>query len=212
MFGMLDYRAHKLYWLLTLPLRIFARLLFLIAVAVGIGVGQWTEYAVWLKIIIAYLVMEGTGLLLMLLWQGLVAWPVNTIFFWLIDVIPTRGENEEEAREIVQKGRIAWLTKKLAFDIDNWTYKDTKDFVSALNWRAKWLFHAREKFDKRVAIFQQNFDDTGHQPGSLSQAEIKRLVGHLEPSWFEIMLVHPQFVNAVVGGCIIIIAIPYLSS
>jgi hypothetical protein len=34
MFGMLDYRAHKLYWLLTLPLRIIARLLFLLAVAV----------------------------------------------------------------------------------------------------------------------------------------------------------------------------------
>jgi hypothetical protein len=33
MFGMLDYRAHKLYWLLTLPLRIIARLVFLCAVA-----------------------------------------------------------------------------------------------------------------------------------------------------------------------------------
>ena len=58
---MLDYRAHKFYWLLSLPLQILGRLLWFVAIAVAIGVAQWTNYDAWLKIIIGYLVFEGKG-------------------------------------------------------------------------------------------------------------------------------------------------------
>jgi hypothetical protein len=126
-------------------------------------------------------------------------------------VIPARGANEEEAKNIVVHGRVVWLGKKLDNEIENWTYKDTDDFVSALNWCARIWFNAREKFEKRLAILQQVYEDTGRQPGSFPPKEIEKLLGHLNPGWFEKAIVHQQFFNSIVGGSIIIIAILYLN-
>jgi hypothetical protein len=36
MFGMLDYRAHKLLWLIFLPLRLILRIVFFVEVAVAV--------------------------------------------------------------------------------------------------------------------------------------------------------------------------------
>ena len=54
MFGMLDFRAHKLYWLLTFPFRL-TNWVILFAAIVGIIVARSTPYAWWAKIMIAYL-------------------------------------------------------------------------------------------------------------------------------------------------------------
>jgi hypothetical protein len=44
MFGMLDYRAHKLFWLLTLPFRLVSRAFYFIFVAIAVSIGIWTGY------------------------------------------------------------------------------------------------------------------------------------------------------------------------
>jgi hypothetical protein len=63
MFGMLDYRAHKLFWLIGLPFRITWRLLWFVIVALAVLIGRWTEYPPLAQIVIAYVAMEGMSLI-----------------------------------------------------------------------------------------------------------------------------------------------------
>ena len=55
MFGMLDSRAHKLYWRLTFPFRLTNWVILFAAIPVGIIVARSTPYVWWAKIMIAYL-------------------------------------------------------------------------------------------------------------------------------------------------------------
>jgi len=54
MFGMLDFRAHKLYWLLTFPFRLTNWVILFAAIPVGIIVARSTPYAWWAKIIMGW--------------------------------------------------------------------------------------------------------------------------------------------------------------
>ena len=44
MFGMLDYRAYKLFWLVGLPLRLISWVFFFAILAIAILIARWTEY------------------------------------------------------------------------------------------------------------------------------------------------------------------------
>lgn len=213
MFGMLDYRAHKLYWLLSLPFRLLARAMFFVAVAIGVIVGMWwSDYNFWIKIVIGYVIFELSVLILNMLFSALIIWPFNKVFFWTVDVIPSKGRDYEEAKEAVIHGPVFWLAKKFTSDIENWTDQDTEAFASSLyNWRAKWFFQAREKFYKRVSILQQNFFETGRQPVELRDNEINELVGHLEPNWFGKAIIWPHTFNALMGLWLIVLAIFHFS-
>jgi hypothetical protein len=137
MFGMLDYRAYKLFWLLTFPFRILRKALHFMLVGIAIWIGIWSEFQpLVLQMVIAYVAFEGMGIVLVILWTLLIILPVDKMFFWIVDVIPARGENIEEAKEIVRKGPAIWLTKKMTDHIDERTFEDTDAFVSLMNWRA----------------------------------------------------------------------------
>src|SRR4051812_46686552 len=114
MFGMLDYRAYKLYWLICLPFRIVGKLLFFVILAIGIIIGIWSGYHVLIQMVIAYVAFEGILLVFVMLWALLIAKPLEKIFFWVIDVVPSRGENGEEANLVARAGPIVWLSKKFA--------------------------------------------------------------------------------------------------
>ena len=112
MFGMLDYRAHKLYYLLTFPLRIMAFIIFISAIAVGIMVARSTDFAWWAKFIIAYLVFLLAVIIWGFLFRGLLLL-FNRAFFWIVDVVPSKGGDHEEACVIVLSGELPLLVKKL---------------------------------------------------------------------------------------------------
>ena len=211
MFGMLDYRAYKLFWLIGLPLRLLWRIVWVACIAAGILIARYTEYPPLAQIVIGYLAMEGIALVASIIWLLLITWPIDKIFFWLIDVVPSRGENIDEAKEIVRRGPLIWLTKKLLNHIDDWSYDDTDEFVKQLNWRARLLFKEREKFEKRVAVLYQMYEDTGKQPGELPQTELDKLLKPHKAGWFETAIVSPYGWNSIVGAAIIIVAILYLS-
>jgi hypothetical protein len=205
MFGMLDYRAHKLYRLLSLPIVLSAKLAFFIAVAIGIWIAVQYDYGFLARFAIAYVSMELIAGLFMLLY-ALVMWTFSSIFFWMVDVVPARGANEDEARSIVKQGRIVWLGLKLDREIESWTREDTRDFVSALNWRAKLFFDARRRFEGRLGRLQKYYHRTGLQPGELPSGEIAAIAGD-PPSWIEKAVVIPHFFNSMMGACIIIVAL-----
>jgi hypothetical protein len=161
--------------------------------------------------IVAYAAFEGMYFVFAILWLVLITLPVDAVFFWLVDVIPARGENTEEAAEIVRKGRIIWLTKKMTSHIDEWTYEDTNDFVSLMSWRARIFFNEREKFEKRIAIVQRVYYDTGKQPSELREKELTTLLKPYKAGWFQTAIVDPRGFNSIMAATIIIVAILYLS-
>jgi hypothetical protein len=163
------------------------------------------------QMIVAYVAFEAMLLVFSMLWLLLITWPVDKIFFWVVDVMPARGENTEEAKEIARKGAFIWLTKKMTYHIDEWTFEDTNDFVSLMNWRARLFFNEREKFVKRIAVLQNVYYDTGKQPYELGENEVAKLVKPYKPGWFQTAIVHPMFFNSIMGAAIIIVAIMYLS-
>jgi hypothetical protein len=206
MFGMLDYRAHKLFWLFSLPIRLVGWLLFFVTLGIGIAVAQWVEYPTIIRIVIGYVTFEAVGLIMAVIYQ-LLMWIVRAVFFWIIDVVPSKGADEEEAREVVVNGPATWLVKKLSTDIEKWTTADTRALASTMNWRARLLFNARERLETRVERFQQYYYDTGRQPGVLTKDEVDKLVGDLKEGWFQIAIVNPYFFRSIVGAFIIAFAV-----
>jgi hypothetical protein len=205
-FGMLDYRAHKLFFLLALPLWLVSKMSYYLCIALGILIAQYTSYNFWIKVVIAYGCTELSAAVALAVW-----WAINhlaqKIFFWVVDVIPSKGENDEEAKEIVRRGRIIWLSKKFASDIQDWNYEDTAAFASVLNWRSKLFFNSKERVKQRVLIFQRHWEETGKQPGDLTPSEIKGLTGHLEGGWFEKLIVNQYYFNSLVSIIIILITL-----
>jgi hypothetical protein len=212
MFGMLDYRAHKLFWLINLPFRIAGRVCFFIIIAIAIFIARWTEFNPWIQIVIGYVAFEGMALVFIILWLLLIMWPIDGVFFWTVDVIPSRGENIEEAKEIVRRGPAVWLVKKMENHIEDWTFEDQNEFVKCMNWRARLFFDGKNKTWKRVRALQDAHEKTGKQPAELGVAEVKKLLKPYKDDWFETVIISPHGWNAILGGVIIVLAIWYLSS
>lgn len=159
------------------------------------------------QIIVAYAAMELIALIFALLWLALITLPVDKAFFWLIDVIPSRGEDVYEAKEIARKGPVIWLMKKLMNDVDNWTFEDTEAFVPIMNWRARLFFDERSRFLKRVKVLQEVHYDTGKEPSSLGEVEITKLLKPYQMNWFQRVIANEQGFNSIVGALIIIAVI-----
>jgi hypothetical protein len=59
-----------------------------------------------------------------------------------------------------------------------------------MNWRARRLFDVRNKFAQRLRLLAEYQEDTSREPGTLTTDEMKDLLGHLEPGWFEKIIVN----------------------
>jgi hypothetical protein len=202
----LDYRAHKLYWLLMLPVRIAISVIVLsTAAVVALYVGNTLTYPWFVKLVIAYIAVEIACSIVGLILLMITKIPSH-VFFWLIDVIPTKGRNEEKAHAIVLGGPLIWLTLKLEREIENWTDRDTAAFVAALPWRIR-LFNSRELVEERLAIMRDYYERTGQQLSVLGKEGVKKLVAHLEPPWLARMFINPYVFYAVVRFMIVFVCI-----
>src|SRR3990167_1959980 len=103
MFGMLDYRAHKLLWLLLLPVAIFFRLLFFVIVFASILIAYQITNISFFQIIVAFIVMEIAGFIFYL-FGCFVEFFIKKVFFWVVDIIPAYGADHEEAKAVVLFG------------------------------------------------------------------------------------------------------------
>lgn len=123
MFGMLDYRAHKLYWLLTLPINIPLRLMAMIGVpfidyAIGINFGSERVWQIAITLAVIFPVELVWSLFVLA-----VSKIVNCIFGFLIDVEPTGGRTVEEAQLVVLSGETAISSLALNAPPAEWTDK-----------------------------------------------------------------------------------------
>ena len=111
MFGMLDYRAHNLYWLLELSLRVIVRIILFVAILASILIGQFAAQSdlfvspgkygngTLSKIVIAYVAFELISMVNVFVFTAL-GWTLNRLFFFCIGVVPAHGANVEEAKAI----------------------------------------------------------------------------------------------------------------
>ena len=76
-----------------------------------------------------------------------------------------------------------------------------------MNWRARRLFDVRNKFTQRLRLLAEYQEDTSREPGTLTTDEMKDLLGHLEPGWFEKIIVNNYYFNSLVGIVIIIVTL-----
>jgi hypothetical protein len=74
------------------------------------------------------------------------------------------------------------------------------------------LFDSKRKFTERLrmlVVFQQG---AGREPETLSTKETKEMFGHLEPSWFETIIVNDYYFNSLVGIAIIVVTLNALKT
>jgi hypothetical protein len=119
MFGMLDYRAHKLLWLLSLPLMLAGKIAFYLVVLLSSFLAELTSHIVLVKIIIACLAMEVICIVVFQIVFSLMLFVVKRFFFWLVDVIPSDGKDAEEAKQVVLLGKAFLLLKRFDTEIEN---------------------------------------------------------------------------------------------
>lgn len=169
------------------------------------------DYSIIVRIVIAYAIWEGAAIVLQIV-RGIMLWFVKKGFFWLIDVVPTKGESAAEAKEMVVGGPITWLGVKFANDLGNWTEDDTEQLASLMNWRARLFFHSTERIRKRVQRLQKMHEATGKQIANLTEQEKQKVVGDLDYSWFEKAIINPIAFGAIVRIIIISIAIVALDN
>lgn len=203
MFGMLDYRAYKLLWLLTRPFVIVSYLILVLCLVLGIFVAERFHYPAPVKIFIAYVAFEAIGFFAFL-FSKLVLWLIERAFFWAIDVVPAEGRDREMAMQVARLGPIVPLAQKFENRIEDWTFEDTLAAKRLmLNWRSRLFFDGTERLEKRAHILQQHHLETGQEPSQLSQGKIEELVGHLNARWIEKLIVYPQSFRSLVAFTVI---------
>jgi hypothetical protein len=100
MFGMLDYRAYKLLWLICLPIRLIMWIAAWSSIVIAIMISASLDYSVLIRIVIAYGIWQGTAIVLQII-RGILFWFIKKGFFWLVDVVPAKAESVPEAKEMV---------------------------------------------------------------------------------------------------------------
>lgn len=162
MFGMKDYRAHKLYWLLSLPLRILGQIVFLgIAILTPLVVANTTHYATWLKIVISYVAFEAVTFLISLIciWFGYL---FERLFYFLIDVEPSVGSGPEEAKLVLRRGgELVKLDRKMEKHIEEWDiWDDTDRYVKLTsNWLRSFSFRSGKGSGTQYVSFKASITE-----------------------------------------------------
>jgi hypothetical protein len=204
LFGMLDYRAHKLYRTICWPFRVMAKIMLFVMAFIAVALSQQTSYPPIVKIGMAYILFEAFGIVTMLLWK-LLTHLITKAFFWVIDPVPSRGADAEEARAVALIGPVFWLGKKMEQRIEDWTEEDSRATIACLNWRARYLFSATitERLRRSIRAQQRAFYETGKRLKSYEIAEfVKTAVGG--PSWLETALCNQYLFNSVMALALII--------
>jgi hypothetical protein len=134
------------------------------------------------------------------------------VLFLAGDIIPSKGENVAQAKEMVVGGPMTWMGKKFMNDIGNWTDDETEEFAALMNLRARWFFGTTERVRKRIWRFADHYEQTGQQPIEMTEKERNQLVADLDYSWFEKAIINPIAFGAIVKIVVITIAILSLNN
>jgi hypothetical protein len=208
MFGMLDYRAYKLYRVLGLPLTLLGYACLVAAIAAAVLIARNFDQPTWAKVAIGIVAFEAIAWLLFLIMK-LLGWLFTKGFLWLIDVVPAKGGDREEAEMIAISGTDVLLFKKLGHNIEDWTDDDTKRFINITPWRSRLFFHRQhiERFRKRLDAIREHQAKTGRQFADLTHAERDQVAGPYKDPWWQGLLSQRTTINSLIALiCILLFA------
>ena len=155
MFGMLDYRAHKLYWILfiipNIILSAFAIFgLPLINYTIGLELAENRIFQILISLVSLFIVE--------IIWLMIIFGPISKLFQFVfslfVDVIPHDGRTKEEAQLVVWNGEEA--IRALAINKHPSTWTD--DLINSLpkdDWVVNWFF--KDDIIRRFDLIQTEY-------------------------------------------------------
>ncbi|SOB60608.1 membrane protein of unknown function [Pseudodesulfovibrio profundus] len=196
MFGMLDYRAQKLFWLLSLPLATLAVIAPYAAIPFSAVLSDaWTK--VWYyQILLAYVLFEGGVFVFSLVYKALMH-VLEKTFFWLIEIIPSQGEDIEEAK-IIATNKCYSLNKKLLSQTDKWTEQDTKAYSRLFNWRARLFFNVPQRVRAMVGKIEDLHFTAPINVEDVHRGDLKNVFS-LDWKWYEALAVSTPIFRSLVA-------------
>ncbi|QWD91774.1 hypothetical protein [Polynucleobacter sp. MWH-Braz-FAM2G] len=187
MFGMLDYRANKLF------LIIFGIPWFILRL-VAIFALPFIYYGIGLSLADNRLLQIGASLIALFL--GEIIWLIAVtyidklfmfLFYLLVDVIPADGRSKEEAVLVVKGGQQAIRLMNLNSKHPKyWSDDDVMAYKDSI-----FTLFYRNKIDKRISLLRDYYEDNPDAP--VSESAIKDIIkkNGLEVDWVEKVVCNP---------------------
>ena len=172
MFGMLDYRAHKLYLILMFIPHTFIFLfgvfgLPLINYGIGVSLAEERIFQIIISIVAIFIV----EVIWILIVQEVFARALRFIFELFVDVIPDDGRTEEEAMYVVYGGRKAILAMEFGQHPKEWS-QEVMEHIPNADWVQK-LFY-KDVVTERIGMMKVHF--TTHPETPYSDFEVNTLL------------------------------------
>ena len=154
MFGMLDYRAHKLYWIVFIipNIILFAFYIFglpLINYAIGLELADTRIIQILISLISLFIVE--------IIWLMIIFRPISKLFHFafslFVDVIPHNGRTKEEAQLVVYGGEEA--IRLLALNKHPTTWTDDLKNIPKDDWVQNWFF--KDAVIRRLDLIQVEY-------------------------------------------------------
>ena len=205
MFGMLDYRAHKLYLTLIFPIRLPLLFMgwFAPAIAAYLLAQNISKDALFfpLIVIVGFFISE----FLFLSLSKLVLAIFDCVFNFLIDAVPCNGRSREEALMVVKGGDKAIVLLKLAKDPSELTDDDIEDISKIDIWHRFFQYEIQDRLNEIKRYYSENVQikPSQQQTGNF----LKKM--KLRPKWNERLVTSPIFRYYIVQFVIITMIILY---
>lgn len=189
MFGMLDYRAHKLFFILFFVPGVLMLLLNLLGLPLisylaGLSLGEQRVTQILIALVAQFIIEFLAGLVWYFYKQA------QTFLFQLIvDVIPHDGRTLEEAWAVVRRGDSAILELQLNNHPSTWDDELIYKFVESRDWVTRWYYGSQIRA-RLTAIHEKYEHDSPTPDFDPSEADVNNIVkeNNLEPGWWERMV------------------------
>lgn len=208
MFGMLDYRAHKLYIILffipNLVLALFAMFgLPLINYSIGLAFADERIYQILISLVAVFIV-ETIWLVIVF---AIISKAFKFIFELFVDVIPHDGRTKEEAQMVVWNGDKAIRSLQISKHPTEWTQSLIYE-IPKNDWVANIFFR-----DDLIKRFQTVYDEylLMSPDTPYNDAEVERIMAeyNLKISWQEKVFASPQLRRIVVAYSFFLLLLLY---
>ncbi len=191
MFGMLDYRANKLYKLIcALPRFVIywvgIILVPIFAVLVGISFSSGSV-TLALYSMIALIIFE--TIYVYVIARSLAKF-LDAVFEFLVDVLPTEGRTKEQGDFVARWGRAGVLNLKFMQHPSEWKEEEIEEY-GGLDWVQRVFFNGRTK--QRLYFVKKWYSD--NSDFKFTEASISKLLknNNMEASVFEKFFVNPYY-------------------
>ena len=197
MFGMLDYRAHKLYVILFFIPNFLLGMFHLIGLPIihySIGVAFADERIFQILIsLAAMLIIESIWVIVLI---SVISKTFEFLFELIVDVIPHDGRTKEEAKLVVWNGNKAIRTLHIAQHPRAWE-ESVLEEIPANDWVNNIFFRGKIVF--RLLVVHEYYLDAPETP--FTDTEVERILDerNLKPSWQETVFGNPQIRRALIG-------------